>query len=131
MVVGDPGVGKTALLGVAAERASAGGCRWFGRRGRSSRPTWAIPGSTRHSSPSTTGSNGWASAPRRSPAALGYRAGAPPDRLVVSTAVLALLRRVAEIQPVLLIVDDVQWLDRSTLHVLISWPRAWPAPERG
>lgn len=51
--------------------------------------------------------------------ALGYRAGVPHDRLVVSTAALALLRRIAETRPIALIVDDLQWVDRSTVDVLV------------
>jgi DNA-binding CsgD family transcriptional regulator len=50
--------------------------------------------------------------------ALGLAAGPPPHQLLVSTAVLALLTRTAEFQPVLLVVDDAMWLDRSSMRVL-------------
>ncbi|CAM5464609.1 hypothetical protein STENM327S_00583 [Streptomyces tendae] len=40
--------------------------------------------------------------------------GEPTDRLVVGAAVLSLLRGLAERQPVLVVVDDGQWLDEAT-----------------
>jgi DNA-binding CsgD family transcriptional regulator len=50
--------------------------------------------------------------------ALGTGPGLPTGRLVVSAAALALLRHAARSAPVLLVVDDLQWLDRSSAHVL-------------
>ena len=44
--------------------------------------------------------------------------GLAPDRLLVSTAALTLLHRVAAASPVLVIVDDLPWLDRATAGVL-------------
>ena len=49
-------------------------------------------------------------------AALGLGAAAPADRLVVSTAVLTLLREAD--RPLLVVVDDLQWLDRPSAAVL-------------
>ena len=50
--------------------------------------------------------------------ALGLAAGAPPERLVVCTASLSLLRGQAAGSPLLLIIDDLPWLDRSSAGVL-------------
>ena len=50
--------------------------------------------------------------------ALGLAAGAPPERLVVCTASLSLLRGQAAKGPLLLIIDDLPWLDRSSAGVL-------------
>jgi hypothetical protein len=55
-------------------------------------------------------------------AALGMGTGPTVGPLVVSTAALALLRDVAEREPVLVVVDDAQWLDRSSAGVLGSSP---------
>jgi DNA-binding CsgD family transcriptional regulator len=44
--------------------------------------------------------------------------GAPPDRRAVGTAVCSLLRRSAVQTPVVLAIDDVQWLDQATAGVL-------------
>jgi DNA-binding CsgD family transcriptional regulator len=50
--------------------------------------------------------------------ALGFGEGAPPSRLLVSTAALGLLRQAAADRPLLLILDDLPWLDRASAGVL-------------
>ncbi|MGW3496374.1 AAA family ATPase [Streptomyces sp. NPDC001020] len=49
--------------------------------------------------------------------ALGFGSGPPPERLVVCNAALALLRSAAKDTPVLLIVDDLAWVDRASAAV--------------
>jgi hypothetical protein len=50
--------------------------------------------------------------------ALGVRAGSSPDRLMLSNAVLALLVQATGAGPVLVVVDDLPWLDRASAVVL-------------
>ncbi|MEU3526523.1 AAA family ATPase [Streptomyces sp. NPDC038707] len=50
--------------------------------------------------------------------AVGIGGGPAPDRLLTSTAVLLLLRQTAAETPLLLVVDDLPWLDRATNAVL-------------
>ncbi|MFC5102980.1 helix-turn-helix transcriptional regulator [Kibdelosporangium philippinense] len=50
--------------------------------------------------------------------ALGFGAGTAPQRLVVCNATLSLLRAVAAERPVLVVLDDLQWVDRVSTAVL-------------
>jgi DNA-binding CsgD family transcriptional regulator/DNA-binding transcriptional ArsR family regulator len=51
-------------------------------------------------------------------AAFGMSQDGPPDPLTIGVAILGLVEEAAARQPLLLIVDDAQWLDGSSLHVL-------------
>jgi DNA-binding CsgD family transcriptional regulator len=50
--------------------------------------------------------------------AFGLSNGAQPDRFLISLAALSLLSEAAEQLPLLCLVDDAQWLDRSSAQVL-------------
>ena len=117
VIRGEPGIGKTALLGYAAEAAQgfqvarAGGVesemelpfaalhqlcgRMLGRLDR-------LPGPQRDALG----------------VAFGLRAGSAPDRFLVGLAVLGLLSEVAADRPLLCLADDAQWLDQASAQAL-------------
>lgn len=51
-------------------------------------------------------------------AALGLASMGPPDLLRLTSATLGALRRVGSVRPLLLVIDDLQWLDRATLQLV-------------
>ena len=50
--------------------------------------------------------------------AFGVSPGPVPDRFLLGLAVLSLLSEVAKAQPLVCLIDDVQWLDRASAQVL-------------
>jgi len=51
-------------------------------------------------------------------AALGLEASEPPELLTLATATMSLLRHLAADGPLLVVVDDLQWVDRASLLLL-------------
>ena len=119
LLLGDAGVGKTELLHAGAEHAAALGVRVLRGAGAEFEVDVSFSALNQLLGP-VLGRLGELSALHRDAlsVALGLGEGTPPDRLVVSNAALELLRRIARDRPVLLVVDDVAWLDRSSAHVL-------------
>ncbi|MEJ3404923.1 LuxR C-terminal-related transcriptional regulator [Rathayibacter sp. YIM 133350] len=113
----DAGVGKSALIEYAAERATA--FRVLRATGVESEMELAYAGLHQLCSPLLDGLD---ALPAPQAAALGVafglRGGDAPDRFLVSLAVLGLLAAAAAERPVLCLVDDAQWLDRGSAQVL-------------
>jgi DNA-binding CsgD family transcriptional regulator len=114
---GEAGIGKTALLGYAAERAE--GWRVLRASGVESEMELPFAGVQQLCAPLLEGLTRLP-APQREAlmTAFGLSAGARPDRFLVGLAVLSLLSDAAEEQPLLGLIDDAQWLDRSSAQVL-------------
>jgi DNA-binding CsgD family transcriptional regulator len=114
---GEPGVGKTALLGYLAERAS--GCRIARAAGAESETELAFAGLHQLCAPFLDRIDCLPDPQRAAlSAALGLRHGDAPDRFAVSLAVLSLLAEVARERPLVCVVDDAQWLDRASAQAL-------------
>jgi DNA-binding CsgD family transcriptional regulator/tetratricopeptide (TPR) repeat protein len=120
LVLGAQGMGASTLLADAADRASAAGLRVLRATGRESETRLAFAGLhqllkpvigataglPKHQAQALLGALGLAAEP------------AAADPLVTGIAALTLLSDASETAPVLLVIDDAHWLDRSSLDVL-------------
>jgi DNA-binding CsgD family transcriptional regulator len=114
---GEPGIGKTALLKYARERAK--GCRVLRAIGAEWEMELPFAGLHQLMVGLLEGRERLPALQRDAVAtAFGLSSGAQPDRFLVGLAVLSLLSEAAEAQPLVCLVDDVQWLDRSSAQVL-------------
>jgi DNA-binding CsgD family transcriptional regulator len=118
VVCGEAGVGKTALVESAI--GSASGFRVMRAVGVESEMELAFAALQQLCAPMLDRLDRLP-APQRDAlgVAFGLSAGNPPDRFLVGLAVLSLLAEVAEEQPLLCVVDDAQWLDRSSAQALV------------
>ena len=114
---GEPGIGKTALLGYAAE--SAQGFQTARAAGVESEMELPFAGLHQLCGP-MLGGLGRLPSPQRDAlgTAFGLSPGAQPDRFLVGLAVLSLLSDTAEERPLLCLIDDAQWLDQSSAQAL-------------
>jgi DNA-binding CsgD family transcriptional regulator len=117
VIAGEPGIGKTRLLGYAAQ--AADGVRTVSIAGVESELRLGFAALHRMLVPFLD-RVGLLPAPQRDAlgSAFGLAAGPPADRFLVGLGVLTLLAEVAAEQPLIWLVDDAQWLDRESLEVL-------------
>ena len=119
VVTGEPGVGKTLLLETAARDAAASGDTVVRAAGVEFESEVGFAGLNQLLLPLLDDIEALPEPHREAlVVALGLGAGPLPDRLLVSAAVLGLLRRAAGSRPVLLVVDDAPWLDQPSARVL-------------
>src|SRR6516225_21763 len=129
-LIGDPGIGKSALLGAAAEQARRSGFRVLAATGVQSEAQLPFAGLHQLLRPVLV------SADRLSPAhrdallsAFGLSTGPQPDLFLIALAAESLLAAVAADRPVAFLADDVQWFDPQTQEVLTFMARrAGPHP---
>jgi DNA-binding CsgD family transcriptional regulator len=119
LVTGEPGVGKTGLLNAASEAASAAGIRLLRAAGVEFEAGTSFSGLNQLLLPLLDSLPHLPDVHRDAlNVALGFGDGTAPSRLVVSNAALFLLRQTAVARPVLVILDDLPWLDRASAGVL-------------
>lgn len=119
LIVGEPGMGKTALLDSAADAAIAAGTRVLRAEGVEFEADVAFSGLNQLLVPLLGQLDGLGEPHRDAlTSSLCLGDGPTPGRVVVSNAALGLVWQAAEPSPVLLVVDDLQWLDRSSADVL-------------
>jgi DNA-binding CsgD family transcriptional regulator len=120
ILAGDPGVGKSVLLDFAADRARREGGRVLRAVGSESEAHLGFAGLHQMLRPVLGELDGL---PPRQHSALRTVLGLDertegPDGMLVGLAVLTLLSDLAEPAPLLVVVDDAQWIDRASLDVL-------------
>ena len=120
VVTGEAGMGKTVLLADAAGRARVAGLRVLPVTGRESESRLAFAGLHQLLRPVLSSVAGLPGRQARALCgALGLSADpGVPDLLLTGAAVLTLLSDLSERSPVLVVADDVHWLDRSSLEAL-------------
>ena len=119
LLVGDPGVGKTALLEAAVEIANADGFRVLRCGGAEYETDVSFAGLHQLLGPLFDDVRRLTPAMRTAlEVALGIGDGPTPERLAVMNAALELLRLAATRQRLVVVVDDMQWLDRATGSVV-------------
>ncbi|MCX8564338.1 AAA family ATPase [Mycolicibacterium mucogenicum] len=119
VIDGEAGIGKSTLLTAAADWAGADGYTRLGCSGLQSQSEVGFAGVHELIHPLLAHAH---DLPDRQRSALltafGLEDGPTPDRLLISLAVLGLLEDAATRRRLILVIDDVQWLDQSSLDVL-------------
>ena len=116
---GEAGVGKSALLGYVSDRVPVPDWRVATAVGVESEMELAYSGLHQLCAPLLDRLDGLP-APQRDALAtvFGQNSKPAPDRFLVGLATLTLFAEVAEQQPLLCIVDDVEWLDLTSAQIL-------------
>jgi hypothetical protein len=128
LLFGEPGVGKTVLLGATAAYATAAGTQVLRASGTQFEAAHSFSALHQTLHPLIGDLRALDPTHRRAlGVALGLRDGSPPGLLMIANAALALLARAAAVDPVLLILDDLPWLDRASAMVLAIIARRIPA----
>ncbi len=117
VVRGEAGMGKTALLRLTADQAP--GFRTVQVAGVESEMELPFAGLHQLCGP-LLGGLGVLPQPQQAAlrVAFGLASGAAPDRFLVGLAALTLLAEVAETEPLLCLVDDLQWIDEASAQAL-------------
>ncbi len=119
LIVGEPGIGKTALLQKAAGDALASGFTLLTATGVEFEADLTFSGLQQLLLPINDLLVELPTAQRDIlQGALGQSSAAPSNTLQVATATLAALQGACNKRPLLVIVDDLQWLDRASALVL-------------
>lgn len=114
---GEAGIGKTALLQHAG--AGAGGCRVLRVTGVESEMELSYAGLHQLCAPLLAGLETLPEPQRQALAtAFGQQAGGVPDRFMVGLATLSLLAQAGDEQPLVCLIDDLQWLDQVSALTL-------------
>lgn len=119
LLSGDPGVGKTVLLQAVAADAAAAGTRVLRAAGVEFEADVSYSGLNQILYPLRETFDELDVTHRDAlRVALGFGTGSPPDRLIISNATMVLLEKVTADGPLLLVIDDLPWVDPASAAVL-------------
>ncbi|MGX1364924.1 DNA-binding CsgD family transcriptional regulator [Streptomyces canus] len=119
LVTGQPGIGKTELLEAAVRQGAALGARVLRASGSEYETELSFAGLHQLLLPAADSLRELPEVHRAALAtALGFERGDPPGRLVLTSALLAWLGHLASTTPLVLVVDDLQWVDRASVVIL-------------
>lgn len=131
LIEGEPGIGKTTLWLAAVERARERGFRILAARAAAAESVLAY--TVLADLFDDVDAALWPELPEPQRVAVDQvllRAdhGTPTDQRAVAAAFLSVIERLSDNGPVLLAIDDVQWLDASTTHVVAFAARRLSGP---
>ncbi|MFD8307873.1 AAA family ATPase [Streptomyces sp. NPDC059690] len=119
LVTGQPGIGKTELLEAAMRQVGSMGARVLHASGSEYETELSFAGLHQLLLPAAGSLKELPEVHRAAMAtALGFERGEPPGRLVLTSALLAWLGHLASTSPLVLVVDDLQWVDRASVVIL-------------
>jgi DNA-binding CsgD family transcriptional regulator len=119
VVLGEPGIGKSSLLRATAEYARDAGWQLLATTGVEAETRLPFAGLHQLLRPVPSTTDGLPAGQRCALlSAFGVEDGPPPDPLMIALGALALIRQAATQRPVVLVVDDLQWLDEPTHNAL-------------
>ena len=119
VVVGDPGIGKSSLLRAAADHGRAAGCLVLATTGVEAEAHLPFAGLHQLLRPLLRDMDRLSATQREAlSTAFGTSEGPPPEPFMIALATLNLLADSAAERPVLMVVDDVQWLDTPSQDML-------------
>lgn len=132
LIDGEPGIGKTTLWSATQERARERGFRVLSARVTAAEPVSAY--TSLANLLSGLDPDIWADLPHPQRIAVDrvllreHAAGAATDQRAVAAAFLSIVDLLTDDGPVLLAIDDLQWLDPSSLHVIAFAARRLAGP---
>jgi DNA-binding CsgD family transcriptional regulator len=130
LLSGEAGVGKTVLLDALADAATAAGTRVLRAAGVEFEADVSYSGLNQLLFPIHESFRDLDETHRDAlRVALGFGSGPPVQRLLVSNATMLLLRRATAESPLLLIVDDIPWIDPASAAVLGFVARRLPGSQ--
>jgi DNA-binding CsgD family transcriptional regulator len=119
VLLGEAGIGKTTLLDWTTRRAREAGMQVSRVAGFEAGMALGFAGLHQLLTPFMGGLDSLPAPQRRAlEIVFGLTGGEVPDRFLVGLAALTLLTDAAALHPVLLVVDDAQWLDRASVDLL-------------